>query len=435
MSSGRRDEFAAPAGHPLVAFADGVDSLLDDVAAGNAWTLTPGELQALLPRLTRAKARLAEIELRVLREADRHSVGSDVGATNTPAWWAHVTGQPVPTARAATHLAERLDDDHHEVTRAALAAGRVTVEQARVILDAVDALPTDLITADVITDAEAHLVGLADLDRDTRLDPKALRVAGRKILDVLAPKLGEAHEKRLLDAEERDAATTAYLKVRRDGNGSLLGSFKIPALPGEILLKHLNAIAAPRYQRAIQGAAEESSADGTGQRVSRPLRLGQAFCEYLETRDTAGGIAATVVVTMTYEQLLGGLNGSEKAAVLDTGEQISPSQARRLACEAGIIPAVLGSNSVPLDLGRKTRFHNEPQRIGLMLKDGGCAVVGCDWPPGMCHAHHKHPWAKGGKTSLDDGVLLCPRHHTTAHDDRYQLKTDKHGKVTFTRRT
>ena len=52
----------------------------------------------------------------------------------------------------------------------------------------------------------------------------------------------------------------------------------------------------------------------------------------------------------------------------------------------------------------------------------------------MCHAHHTTPWAKGGKTKLDDAVLLCPRHHTLSHDTRYQLKTDKHGKVTFTRR-
>jgi hypothetical protein len=146
-------------------------------------------------------------------------------------------------------------------------------------------------------------------------------------------------------------------------------------------------------------------------------------------------VAATVVVTMTMEQLVGGLRGSEKSALLDTGETISPAQARRLACEAGIIPAVLGSRSQPLDLGRKTRFHTEPQRTALMLRDGGCAAVGCDWPPGMCHVHHRDPWSAGGSTSVADGILLCPRHHTLAHDRRYQLKTDKHGKVTFARRT
>jgi hypothetical protein len=69
-----------------------------------------------------------------------------------------------------------------------------------------------------------------------------------------------------------------------------------------------------------------------------------------------------------------------------------------------------------------------------MLRDGGCAVVGCDAPPGMTHAHHPNPWSKGGVTSVENGISLCGPHHRTAHDARYQLKTDSHGKVTFSRR-
>src|SRR3954451_19987937 len=122
-------------GHPLVGFADALEALLEDAGVGNAWSMTPAELQAVLPRITRAKARLTEVELRVLAEADRHAVGSHVGATDTPAWWAHVTGQRVPAARAAVALAQRLDDDLHQATRQALAAGRVQPEQATVVLD------------------------------------------------------------------------------------------------------------------------------------------------------------------------------------------------------------------------------------------------------------------------------------------------------------
>src|SRR3954449_883255 len=126
-------------GHPLARFAHALERLLDDARGISAWTMTPAELQTVLPRLTRAKARLAEVELRVLAEADRHSVGSDVGATDTPAWWAHVTGQRVPAARAAVALAQRLEDDRHQATRQALAQGRVQPEQATVVLDAVAA--------------------------------------------------------------------------------------------------------------------------------------------------------------------------------------------------------------------------------------------------------------------------------------------------------
>lgn len=70
-----------------------------------------------------------------------------------------------------------------------------------------------------------------------------------------------------------------------------------------------------------------------------------------------------------------------------------------------------------------------------MLRDHGCAVAGCDAPPGMTHAHHRDSWANGGATSVDNGISLSGPHHRTAHDHRYQLKTDPHGKVTFDRRT
>ena len=436
MSSGLVDDHHTTPGHPLARFVDALETLLDDTATANAWTMTPSELRAVLPRITRAGSRLDELELRVLREADRQSVGDDVGATNTPTWWAHTTGQRAAAANGAAKFAARLDDDSHVATRVAVSQGRVNTEQARVIVDAVDALPAGLLTHELVADAEQHLVGLADLDGETRFDPKALRIAGRKLLEVLAPDVAEAHEAAALEAEERQATASAFFTMRPDGHGSMLGKFKIPTLHGEILTKHLNALAAPKHQHATGG----STTDQHGNRVTKPLRWGQAFLEYLETREAtgmpkAGGVPATVVVTMTLENLLGNQPGSELPATLDTGEQISGATARRLACEAGIIPAVLGGKSQPLDLGRMRRFHNETQRLAMMLRDRGCATLGCDWPPGMCHAHHKTAWSRGGNTSVEDGVMLCPRHHTLAHDARFQLKTDKHGKVTFARRT
>ena len=138
-----------------------------------------------------------------------------------------------------------------------------------------------------------------------------------------------------------------------DGHGKVHGRFTLDSLTGAMLKKALFAFAAPRH-RASHGPL--------GERLPTPERLGQAFTELIQRYPAkklpkAGGLNATVVVLMPLETLMGGL----KAAHLDTGETISPGQARRLACEAGIIPAVLGGNSQVLDLGRGTALpHRSP---------------------------------------------------------------------------
>lgn len=126
--------------------------------------------------------------------------------------------------------------------------------------------------------------------------------------------------------------------------------------------------------------------------------------------------------------------GGVAAASLDTGARITAGEARRLACGAGIIPAVLGGASEVIDLGRTRRSHTKAQRVALGLRDKGCTADGCDLPPAACHAHHDEPWSAGGSTNLEDGRLLCHRHHRLIHDTHYDTTHLPHGKVTFHRR-
>jgi hypothetical protein len=193
-------------------------------------------------------------------------------------------------------------------------------------------------------------------------------------------------------------------------------------------------------QDGAAGQGEPGGQIGPVAAASRPERMGEAFCELLERIPSgwlpkAGGVSASVVVLLDYDKLLSGLG----TASLDTGEAISASLARRLACEAGLIPAVyrrvMGGRSVVLDMGRRTRFHTEHQRIALGIEAGGCSAEGCDRPPGWCHAHHETPWSEGGSTSVANGRLLCPFHHTTAHDDRYDGRRLPDGQVRFHRRS
>ncbi len=319
------------------------------------------------------------------KHAEAVEVGLSQGATSTANWWAHTTKLTRAEAHRLTKLAGRLGQ--HEPVREALAVGDVLGDQAAVITDAVDALPADLVDPDTLARAEACL-----LDAAADHDAKALRILGRRILDVVLPEVGEAHEARLLEAEEAKAREAASFTMSEDGHGQCRGRFNIPALLGEML-----RLAAPKH-RAAAGEPVAS------RELPTRHRMGLAFCEYLESRreDTApdaGGMAATVVVTMTLDALLGGLT----AASLDTGGRVSAGQARRLACRAGIIPAVLGGQSQSSTwAARAGSTHRTPQgrpRVARRrLHHRGLRLA-----TRMCHAHHDRPWHRGGATDTKTG--------------------------------
>ena len=101
-----------------------------------------------------------------------------------------------------------------------------------------------------------------------------------------------------------------------------------------------------------------------------PERLGRAFTELIQrypTKDLpkAGGVNATVVVT---DDPRLPPRRPHRPPTWTPARPSPPSLARKLACEAGIIPAVLGGKSQVLDLGRKRRFHSEAQRIAKTIE-------------------------------------------------------------------
>ncbi len=418
---------------PLVSGLAGVHAGVGQVAGVSLVALADGEVATALVELGRLGARVRELELRVAAEADRRRLGEVTGAASTAVWWAVSTGQTRAGARRAMTMARALDSDRHAPVRHALARGEVLTDQAQVLVEAIEALPRTVEVA-VVDRAQSRLLGLA-ADHDAG----ALRVLGRRILDVVAPEVAEAEEARQLAAEEAHAEATTRFTMADDGHGRCHGRFTVPTAVGQMLRKQLLALAAPRHRSATHPTGHPTAPDQAQPAPAEPvptgLRLGHAFAEWVETYPaqhlpTSGGVSATVVVTMTLETLHGALG----AATLDTGARLSAGQARRLACEAGLVPAVLGGESRVLDLGRTRRLHDKPQRLAMALRDGGCTAEGCDMPPGLCHAHHDIAWSHGGPTSLDNGRLLCHRHHRLAHDQRYTTTHTPAGTITFHRR-
>jgi hypothetical protein len=406
--------------HPIVACAAVLDGALKDVASVEPGFMSVGDKQAALTALASVRSQLDALTARVLAAAG--DVADAQGLRDAAAWLAGETRATQREARRDLALGRALEQ--HPWVATALTSGGLRTEQARVIAEAVDALPSH-VDAQTREAAETVLLGLAE-----KHDARDLKQIGKRILDVVAPEVGESHEAAALEAEESRAAAGVELTMSDDGEGRCRGSFVVPSHIGKMLRRHLLALANPA--RHTEAELRDESGDW------KPLRrrMGEAFVEYVERypSDAApqtAGVNATVVVTMTLAELL----AEHATALLDDGTRMSAGQARRLACEAGIIPVVLGSDSQPLDMGRLRRLFTKAQRIALGLRDGGCTARGCETSASGCHAHHDDPWSRGGLTDLANGRLLCPRHHRLAHDSRYAMTVHADNKVTFARRT
>lgn len=123
--------------------------------------------------------------------------------------------------------------------------------------------------------------------------------------------------------------------------------------------------------------------------------------------------------------------GTGAATLLPHGDPVSATLARKLACGAAVLPAVLGTDGQVLDLGRQTRLFGGALRRALELRDGGCAFPACGRPPTWCDGHHLVSWADGGPTSLDNGVLLCGHHHALVHRGDWQARMGGDGLPEF----
>jgi hypothetical protein len=102
---------------------------------------------------------------------------------------------------------------------------------------------------------------------------------------------------------------------------------------------------------------------------------------------------------------------------------VAATTLRKLACDADIIPALLGTHGELLDLGRKTRLFTPTQRTALTARDQGCAFPNCTIPAPWCEAHHITYWSQGGPTNLNNGVLLCSAHHHLIHKEQWTITT------------
>ena len=174
--------------------------------------------------------------------------------------------------------------------------------------------------------------------------------------------------------------------------------------------------------------------DDSGDRPSDARSAGQIRADALVSLARHGmgceqpgsGVTTTAVVRVGLEELRSGLGLGDCDQL---SAPVSAAAARAMAADAEVIPLVLGGASEPLDLGRARRLFSRAQRLALVERDGGCAW--CHAPPSYCDAHHIRWWEKhGGRTDLDNGLMLCVSCHHRLHDTGWDV-TVKGGLVYF----
>jgi hypothetical protein len=297
--------------------------------------------------------------------------------------------------------------------------------------------------------------------------PAQLRRLAQHLLAVLVPDCAEELERRALERADRRAREKARLTLTATGDGTTRISGLLPAPAARSLKTYLDSLTSPRVTRPTGHGASASTIFGdpgphpdspkegvgqgravvdpwidphTGRRVPAEYRRGQAFVALLERISPRhlpqhGGLGAAVVVTIDYESLRDGVGHGTIGDPGGDGVDIPVGEVRRLACASGILPAVLDSKSVPLDLGRTSRLFTMGQRKAHAITHRSCEARGCTVPAEWCESHHKRdPWAAGGSTDLADLSFLCPWHHHRAHDPGYRVTWSDSGGARFHRR-
>jgi HNH endonuclease/Domain of unknown function (DUF222) len=106
--------------------------------------------------------------------------------------------------------------------------------------------------------------------------------------------------------------------------------------------------------------------------------------------------------------------------MLDFGGTLSPESLRMLSCDAHVIPIVMNSQGLPLDVGRQTRTIPEGVRRAVAARDRGCAR--CGRPPSWCEIHHVVAWSDLGPTCVDNCVMVCRACHRLIHHAGWSVR-------------
>ncbi|XVX20029.1 DUF222 domain-containing protein [Actinomycetota bacterium] len=313
----------------------------------------------------------------------------------------HTTHTRRPQACALVRDVRRLRGrrEHGPVFAAAVTGGRVTVSEAIACLSELERM-VDRLTEQAVPDVRDGLVQICQAEGVAMM---------RRLRPALIAEYGAPGE--FDDLAETQARRRALGPGWADEHGMATYQLVLDPEGRAVLEAALGPLSAPCPDN--HGPDPRPSERRRADALVEIARRGAAFTEHIAGRKTA--TKTQLVLTMTLESLLSGLGAATTLDTTADGVQLSPAAVRRLACEAAVTPAVLGTRGEVLDLGLAARLFTAAQVKALWLRDRTCAFGDCETPAAWCDAHHLVHWADGGPTDLTNAALLCPRHHAHVH--------------------
>jgi hypothetical protein len=352
-----------------------------------------------------AVVRSAEAEIgAVLVEIESRGVMELFGYRSVARLFEHLADVPKAAAEAVVKRARALNPgrnlDGSPVPAVAPATGVAAVDGrlSTPMIDTIVGVMTQ-VPAEHRDDAERHLLSFA-----SEAGHKQVGALGARILAHLDPDGAEPEA-----TEPATPSRELSLRRKRTGVWELQGRFDDET--------------GTRASALLDSLAQRRTTDEGPDLRSPQERYGDAFSDAIDLALNSpdlplqAGERAHVMVAVSLEDLKSGVG---RAILGDLGT-MSAAEARIHACDCKLIPAVLGTQSEPLDLGHQQRLISTPLRHALYLRDRGCAFPGCHRPPRHCQGHHVRHWADGGPTELGNLVLMCAHHHRLLHRSGWQV--------------
>lgn len=411
-----------PHGRPVLGAAGVAVTVMQQSSVARVWALSDEEVGKALTQLGVLSANVEAHLMAVVAEARRRGLGSGEG-------WG-----PMDWSRAmAPQLSSRTHADLDVLGAAADEPRLEAVMEA--VMDAASSVDDRVGTAPCHNGtAGAEFLPLGKAAQIVRFHRSVRGLADATELEGVTELL--LHSARGADGlSERQLATAIrhagqvlrpdklaeHDADRRRAHRSLVKGKGPLGLARYILL--LDEEGAAIVDAAVDALAKPRRDEETGERDPRTpaARRADALLDLIQRAVGApDGVPrqakTSVSLTIDYEVLAGRCRG---AGVTTEGEVLTPDTVRRLACDAQIIPMVLGSRGEVLDQGEAQRLFTRPQIRHLWLRDGGCTFPGCSKPAAWTDAHHLVHWVDGGQTDIDNAALLCRAHHTVVHSNRY----------------